>query len=370
MLKINYSAAELRSIPSEKFVLGHSSSQKAARYSDHKIKEIEKKKDWEGFLEKKDFYPLFQSFNWGEVQKKLGFEIERVGIFDKEKLVGVALIVDVIAKRGHYLHVRHGPVFEDFRKSEFKCFVQYLMKRAGERGASFIRISPLFRKESARKDVFREFKFIKSPIHNMDAQVCWVLDVTKPEEQLLKEMRKTTRYLIKRGASLGLKVVKAKSRSDLNFFLNLYQKTKKKHRFVPHQGIGEEFEIFKKDNQTELFLAKFKNKVISGALVIYCGDQAIYHHGASDEKFEKLSPSYLLQWTAILEAKRRRKRLYNFWGIAPPSSKNHPWQGLTLFKTGFGGEAREFLPSHDLPLSFLYWKTYTIEHISKLLKGY
>lgn len=335
-----------------------------------KIKEIEKKSEWEDFLEEQEFYPLFQSFSWGEVQKKLGFEIERIGIFEGEKLVGVALLVDVIAKRGHYLHVRHGPVFSDFKKSEFKFFIQYLITRARERGAFFLRLSPLIPKEKLNQNIFQQFKFIKSPIHNMDAQTCWILDITKPEEQLLKEMRKTTRYLIKRGVTSGLKAIKAKNVSDINFFLNLYKKTAKKHGFVPHQGIAEEFTMFKKDKQAELFLSKFKNKVISGALVIYCGDQAIYHHGASDKKYEKLSPSYLLQWEAILEAKKRGKRLYNFWGIAPPSSKNHPWKGLTLFKTGFGGEVREFVPSHDLPLSPWYWKTYIIEHASKLLKGY
>lgn len=335
-----------------------------------KIEKINKKKEWEDFLEKQEFYPLFQSFSWGEVQKKLGFEIERIGIFSKEKLVGIALVVDVIAKRGRYFHVRHGPVFSDFKKSEFNCLVQYLIKSARERGASFIRLSPLISKERVGEDFFRKFKFIKSPIHNMDAQICWVLDITKTEEQLLKEMRKTTRYLIKRGVGLGLKIVKAKNRSDIKFFLALYKKTAKKHGFVPHQGIAEEFTMFKRDKQAELFLSKFKNKVISGALVIYCGDQAIYHHGASDKKYEKLSPSYLLQWEAILEAKKRGKRLYNFWGIAPPSSKNHPWQGLTLFKTGFGGEVREFVPSHDLPLSPWYWKTYLIESLTKFLKGY
>ncbi|MDP3726760.1 MAG: peptidoglycan bridge formation glycyltransferase FemA/FemB family protein [bacterium] len=337
-----------------------------------RIKKIQNKAQWESFLNRKEieFYPLFQSWNWGEVQKKLGFEIERIGIFDQEKFVGIALIVNVIAKRGHYLHVRHGPVFNPFKASYFKCFVQYIIKRTEEREASFIRISPLFRKKSVREDVFREFKFIKSPIHNMDAQVCWVLDITKPEEQLLKEMRKTTRYLIKRGVNSGLKVVKARSISDIKLFLNLYKKTAKKHGFVPHQGIAEEFAMFRKDKQAELFLVLFKKRVVSAALIIFCQDQAIYHHGASDTKYERLSPSYLLQWEAILEAKKRGKRLYNFWGIAPPSSKNHPWQGLTLFKTGFGGEVREFLPSHDLPLSLWYWKTYLIESITKLHKGY
>ncbi len=79
---------------------------------------------------------------------------------------------------------------------------------------------------------------------------------------------------------------------------------------------------------------------------------------------------YLLQWEVIKEAKKRNMTYYIFWGIAPNENRRHPWRGLTLFKTGFGGEKRVFMHAKDLPLSLWYWKTYAIDMLTKLKKGY
>jgi lipid II:glycine glycyltransferase (peptidoglycan interpeptide bridge formation enzyme) len=80
--------------------------------------------------------------------------------------------------------------------------------------------------------------------------------------------------------------------------------------------------------------------------------------------------NYLLQWEAIKEAKKRDKSIYNFWGIAPDTKRRHPWQGLSLFKKGFGGRLVEYLHAKDLPLSPLYFATYCYETLRKWKKGY
>lgn len=336
-----------------------------------KIQEIKDKKTWEDFLSKAVFYPLFQSWNWGEVQKKLGKDILRVGLFDSRiGLIGVCLIIDVKAKRGHYLYLRHGPVLLEFTSSYFDQVLDYVKEIAKGRGALFIRLSPLIRKDLISGDFFKKRGFINAPIHNMDAETCLVLDLSKPEEELLKEMRKTHRYLIKKAQNMDIKIIQTQKISDIDNFINLYKTLSKRRGFVPHTGIKEEFEIFAKDDQVLLFLAQYKQEVISAALILFVGNMAVYHHGASSFGYREIPASYLLQWEAILEAKKRGKKWYNFWGIAPDNVKNHPWQGLTLFKTGFGGEKREFLHAQDLPLNLWYWKTYSIEYATKLLKGY
>lgn len=337
-----------------------------------KIEEIKNKKIWEEFLNKKQInpYPFFQSWNWGEMQRKLGFNILRLGVFDQSKLIGLCLTIDIEAKRGHYLHLRHGPVFLEYKSEYLKTFFAYIKKIAKNRNTSFIRTSPLITNKSASNLYFKKNDFIDSPIHNMDAEISWILDIDKSEEDLLKEMRKTHRYLIKKAMNLDIEIVRSKKVSDINLFLPIYKSFSKKKGFVQHKGIKEEFEIFIKDNQVLLFFAKHDNKIISSAMIIFLKNMAIYHHGASLEKYRHLPASYLLQWQAILEAKKRGKKLYNFWGIAPLNSKNHPWSGLTLFKTGFGGYPQEFIHAKDLPLNIWYWKTYLIDYISKKTKGY
>lgn len=337
------------------------------------VEEITKKGEWESFLAKKEiaFFPFFQSWNWGEVQRKLGYNIVRRGIWKGRELVAVYQIIDVLAKRGHLLHLRHGPVLTPFNKTVFNFILQDVKNLAKKRNASFIRISPLIPKQSVGFEMFRKKGFINAPIHNMDAEVCWILDITKSEEELLKGMRKSHRYLIKKGFTINdLIIKKTKDIKDIESFLKLYKSLAHRRHFVPHSGMKEEFRIFGKEDQKVLFLAEFSKKVISGALIAFVGNTAIYRHSASDENYKNIPAMHSILWEAILEAKKRGKKFFNFWGIAPTDSKRHPWQGLTLFKTGFGGEKLEFLHSQDLPLNPWYFKTWAIEYLTKIMKGY
>ncbi|MDO8461039.1 MAG: peptidoglycan bridge formation glycyltransferase FemA/FemB family protein, partial [bacterium] len=295
-----------------------------------KIKEVSDKRAWSLFLDQAKPFPYFQSWNWSEVLERLGDKVLRLGIYDsKSNLIGVCLINKVKAKRGNYLHARHGPVFLKLNPSHFDNVLNYVKNIAVEENASFIRISPLIKRDDIGIEFFKKRGFRDAPSHNMDAETCWVLDITKSEDELLHEMRKTHRYLIKKEKTLGIEIIRSTNTSDIKRFLSLYSDLSKRKHFVPHKGIAEEFGVFEKDDEAVLFLAKYKNKIISGALVVYVSNTAIYRHGASSFQYRNIPASYLLQWEAILEAKKRGKKTYNFWGIAPTDAKNHPWQGLT-----------------------------------------
>lgn len=336
------------------------------------VENIEDREIWEKFLLSQKQQPFFQSWGWGELNEKLHNRIFRLGVYDPSGagLVGICLAIDIKAKRGHFLHLRHGPVLKIFQSKYFDPLIFYIKKLAKDVGADFLRVSPIVADDEKTRKFFKRRGFHNSPLHRMDAEDCWVLDLDKSEDQLLTGMRKTTRYLIRKGEKEGVVAALAKDTKDAQIFAKLYHKTAHKHGFLPHRGIIEEFELFKKENIAELFLAKYKNKTVAGALIVFYGDSAIYHHGASDPKYDNLSPSYLLQWEAIREAKRRSKKLYNFWGIAPENKPNHPWAGLTLFKKGFGGYAKSSLHAQDLPLTPKYWFTSTLETFRRLTKGY
>lgn len=335
------------------------------------IHEITNKKIWESFLEKttNDFPSFFQTWNWGEVQKKQGTTIWRLGLYEDKKLVGVVSVTFIDAKRGKYLHLRHGPVFKEYKKGYVDAFLEFLAEKGKKQGCCFIRLSPLISEEVARI-AFPSSQFRDAQIHRMDAETCWVLPLVASEDEILKNMRKSHRYLIKKSQTSGITIERTKNISKIKDFLPLYKKLAQKKHFVAHGGVQEEFEVFSKDNEALLFLAYFEKKVISGALIDFVDGMAIYRHSASDDTYRHIPSMYLLQWEVIKEAKKRGMKLYNFWGIAPENKPNHPWNGLTLFKTGFGGEKREFTHAKDYILSLGYWKIWLIELLTKVRKGY
>ncbi len=111
-----------------------------------------------------------------------------------------------------------------------------------------------------------------------------------------------------------------------------------------------------------------QGEVLAGAIILFWGNQAFYHHGASVST--KIPASYLLQWKAIIEAQKRGIKVYNLWGIAPEDKPNHPWRGLTLFKKGFGGREIKYIHAHDFPLSPFYTLARTVETVRRIKKGY
>ncbi len=331
-------------------------------------KTISDSRIWDEFVKGESPWSLFQSFTWGQLQNKLGHGIENIGYYDSDILVAVAQTVLVKARRGTFLHVRHGPIIVKKYQQSFSYWffiLTHLKKIARERNASFVRISPLLELSLPLLALFNKLNLHFAPIHAMDAQLCWVLPLDRTEAELLQNMRKTTRYLIKQAEKIGVSVV---LNNQINTFMKLYAATAQRHGFVAHGGVVEEFNIYSPKNEIVLLLAKFQDQYLAGAIIIFFGSYAIYHHGASINS--KIPASYLLQWKAIQMAKKRGVLVYNFWGIAPQDNKRHPWRGLTLFKQGFGGSKIEFVHAHDMPVSPVYWVTFCIEWIRKMLRGY
>ncbi len=346
------------------------------------ITEITDKETWESFfggLEEKTF---LQSWNWGEFQILQNNKIWRFGIYDDAELCGAALVVKVSARRGTFLFIPHGPVIKgkesDIKYEMLSALLKNLKVLAKKEKASFIRISPFWERTGEADSIFKKLNFRYAPIH-MHAEVTWELDITPPEEQLLVEMRKTTRYLIKQAQkNPDVQIEKIENVDDLEGFLPIYIDTAKRHHFTIYSRnyLRDQFNAFVGDKQIMFFFGKYKGEIISAAIFIFWEGGAYYHHSGSLLKYSKIPMNYLLQWEAIKEAKSRGCKVYNFWGIAPDikteeDAKNskHPWAGLSLFKMGFGGFRRELVKTQDLIISNKYWLNYLIEVLRKLKRG-
>lgn len=324
--------------------------------------------EWEKFLLAHSPGALFQSWEWGEVQKKAGQAIYRHAIKEDRNLVGIAQIFVTRARRGTFLHVRHGPVWSVQSKPYWREFLQKIALLAKKEGAWFVRVSPLIDNTQEHRLFMHDLGLRPSPIHEVDAERCWVLDLDKSEEELLMAMRKTTRYEIRLAQKSAVTVRTSTDPKDLKHFFALYEKTSRRQGFVAHGSIAEEFEVFGREGKALLFLGYHQKNLIAATIVLFYGGQAIYHHGASIPS--KVPVSYLVQWEAMREAKKRGMLVYNFYGIAPENKPNHPWRGITLFKKGFGGREINYIHAHDLPVSPFYVIPRTVELIRTKLRGY
>jgi lipid II:glycine glycyltransferase (peptidoglycan interpeptide bridge formation enzyme) len=342
------------------------------------IKKIDNKEKWDNFCLQCKEKTFLQSWSWGDFNLEMGKKIWRLGVCNQGKLISVALAVKTIAKRGTFLFVPHGPVIiEDLsmndKKEIFELLLAQLKKIAKEEKAAFIRVSPILLDSADNNSIFLNFGFRKSPMHASAYKATWKLDVYPPEDDLLKNMRKTTRYLIKKATeNTDIVIEKSSNSKDIETFQKLSKEVSRRQKFISFSDnfVKKEFETFSKNNESIFLFGKYKGEIAAGALIIFWSGIAFYHQAASSTKFAKFSIPYLLQWEAIKEAKKRGCSVYDFWGFTDPEKfPEHPWAGPTLFKMGFGGYAREYVKTQDYIISQKYWFNYIIEVARKLRRG-
>src|SRR4030042_2965966 len=338
------------------------------------IKEVNQKEIWENFLLGCQEKTFLQSWNWGEFELKMGNKIWRLGVFGGKELITLVLVSKIKARRGTFLLIQHGPniglKFQDLRFKILEILLEKLKEIAKEEKADFIRMAPLLEENEENEKLFQDLSFRKSPMHASAYSATWKLDISIPEEELLGNMRKTTRYLIHQAMkNPDIAIEKSEKLSDIEIYQKLNKELSERQKFIPfsYKYVRNEFEVFFKDKEALLLFGKYKGEIAAGVLVIFWSGIGFYHQAASLARYAKFSIPYLLQWEVIKEAKKRGCALYDFWGFTDPKKEpKHPWAGPTLFKMGFGGQAFEYVKTQDFPLSKKYWLTYAFEKLRKL----
>ena len=331
------------------------------------IKSIEDKSVWESFISNHSEANFLQSWYWGEFHQAIGNKIHRTGFYRDNELLGVMLSVVEDAKRGRYLTVPGGPIIDWKNTSLIEGFVEEIKKLAKEDKCVFVRVRPQLILDEFSRGVFSKHGFVNAPTH-LHAELTSQLDITKPEEELLSNLRKATRYEIRKGMNQGIKITTTTQSEEIKEFFDMQLETAKRQDFVPfsYEFLFEQFKVFAENGHALLYKAEFEGKLLAEAFIIFYGDEAVYHYGASTDEGRKYPGAYLIQWEAIKEAKKKGIKRYNFWGVSPEDNKEHRFYGLSVFKRGFSGQDIHYLNAQDLIISRpWYLLNATVENVRK-----
>lgn len=336
------------------------------------IQEITSESQWNEFMALQKPNTFLQSWEWGQVQKRLGEDIWYLGLFKNAEQIGAALVVGVKARRGNFLLIPHGPILKHVE--DIGIALKQLSAYAREKLKSnnvALRIAPLVATSETITNTFTNHGFRPAPLH-IHAELTWVLDISKSPEELLSGMRKTTRHAIRKAEQQDITVEILTGQEGLQRFWPLYEQTTSRHGFVPftREVITTQVEEFSRTNRTYMAMATYEGKDVAGAIMIQYGNTMFYYHGASQKLSSNIPAAHLLHWRSIEYAKQQGATQYNFWGIAPENEPNHPFRGITVFKQGFGGYAIAYVHVQDVPLSLSYWKLWTVEMIRKMRRGF
>jgi lipid II:glycine glycyltransferase (peptidoglycan interpeptide bridge formation enzyme) len=183
-------------------------------------------------------------------------------------------------------------------------------------------------------------------------------------------MRKSTRYEIRRAEKVGITTSVSTDSADLDTFYKHQLELAQKHGFVAFSKsfLTKQFETFSAESKAILVHAHQGRQLLATAFLLLSNNEAVYHYGISTPENRSLPGAHVCQWRAIQEAKARGLHWYNFWGITKTENPKHRFYGVTIFKTGFGGNIVEYIPAQDIALSPFYQGTRFFEVLRRKVR--
>lgn len=297
---------------------------------------------------------LLQSWQWADFQKSLGNSIFRLGVINGEgQLQAAASIVKhELPFEYNYLYCPRGPVINVLKLEDLNSLFAEIKKIAKEEKSFLIRVDPPWLIGNEKRLVDASFR---KGEYEIQPKCSFVIDITKNEQELLATMKQKTRYNIGLAQRKEVKVRSSSEAADIESFWQLTKQTSSRDGFTPHpkEHYKKMFDILSQNGTVKLFLAEYDNKIIAANMMSFFGKVCTYLHGASANMYRDIMAPHLLQWEAILEAKKLGFQFYDFGGVNGETFNNPKWEGVTRFKTGFSTEVKpdEYVGNFDLVLS-------------------
>ena len=140
--------------------------------------------------------------------------------------------------------------------------------------------------------IFTENGLKLAPMH-LAAEHTVMIDLTRPEDKLLADMRRQTRYEVRRAGKHGITVEKSRDEAIIREFRKVQAATAKRQGYVPPNltTLLAEKEAF--GDKIDIYVAKTtEEEPIAYGMIIREGNEGDYYEAASTELNRKMPGAY------------------------------------------------------------------------------
>lgn len=196
-----------------------------------------------------------------------------------------------------------------------------------------------------------------------------IVDLKLNEDDLFMGIHSKHRNVIRRASRSGV-VVKEYALTDYNvlkyYKLSEITYLRSKGRNISCYDLTRSCDVLGSNGNLRLFVAEYDGEWQAASLMLITHTMAIYWHGASIDK-PMIGAANLLHWYTMKILKNEGVDKYDFGGIALNCEVGSKQEGITRFKTRFGGKIKHFfggIKIYNYPINKGY------EFYKKYLKGY
>jgi len=307
---------------------------------------------WDLLAESVPHSCFMQSAPWASFKKREGYRVIFAGVRQGWNPVGGCVLYAYPAARGAALFAAPGgPLLPaEHLAVGLRLLTRFCAPLAELLGVASLRIEPAVplapQPGLLLARAFDETGFVRSPADILPCE-SWLIDLEQDEVELSEAMKPKGRYNVRVARRHGVQVRFSSEEADIPLFYRIFAETARRKRFF-----GEPYAFFINLCQTlfaagraQFGFASLDGEVLAAIFVVYWAGRATYLYGGrSFQRGEVMAP-YLLHWEAMLNAKRRGCRLYDFYGYS--DNPRHSYFPFSRFKKQFGGYPVSYPGAHD-----------------------
>ena len=278
--------------------------------------------------------PLLQSWAWGEVQARSGWKIERLRVAGAMASVQLR---EVGPAREAY--VPRGPV------PATPDALDWLLAWARNARIARLVVEPECPETLAEVLTERGFKRV-APTQPQHTRILKLM----PPTELLATFRHGRRYNIRAGSKRGVVVEEGRGAPELARQSAAVERRESIH--LPDRRYYELLLNLLPWCRTYTAFDPEKREPLATVLVARHGRRAYSLFAGRSGAHSELMGNDLAWWSAISAAAEAGCADFDLWGVPPADAPpGHPWEGLGMFKSEFGGEEVAYVGAWELVLS-------------------
>ncbi|WP_165215866.1 peptidoglycan bridge formation glycyltransferase FemA/FemB family protein [Schaalia sp. ZJ1691] len=307
---------------------------------------------------------FLQSEQWEHFQRARGVETLRAS-GDGWSYLGLI----ESSRMNKRLYLPYGPTYSSV--DAFRAAIDDASKQAKEHHLDYIRVEP---RHDVSAQLLESMGFVRS--HKDIQPPCTVMNDVRPvlvnedneaqvpsngNDDLMAGAKSMVRRLVRKCERAGVEYRQSFEVEDVEHFLETIHDVSDRTGMHPHDDdyYRDMARALFPSHAAGMFLAELDGKPIASIIFFSDGHVMSYAHAGNLSEYRKISPSNGLAMYALRAARTSGHEIFDFFGAAPEDApEDHPWQGFTRFKLGFGGERVSTVGTWELPIKRVKYALY------------
>ena len=191
-------------------------------------------------------------------------------------------------------------------------------------------------------------------VENMPAATI-IIDLSKSEDELWSDLSRSTRTHVSKARTSWL-MVDIASLSDRDDYYQMWEDTGATKGFAVQSRVCYDAlrDYLLSSKQWHLYVVRDGHTIIAGAVCVMVDDVYVYLYGGTRRDIGNMWHAQLLHWEIMMSAREQWYVQYDLLWCSAWSLQPHHLDGVTQFKSWFGGQKIEYLGNYDFPLT--HWK--------------